>query len=110
MNNMRTGRFDILSKEIIEAAGKVTILPEVVIFEDRHWQGESFRTNLNVPWVGDWWNDRISGIIVVSGTWRFYEHIDYGGTHWDLAQGYYEYISDFGIPNDVISSFQCIAL
>ena len=103
MIEMRNARFEIQPKEI---SGKVT-LPEVVIFEHRHWQGASFRTNLNVPWVGDWWNDRISGIIVASGTWKFYEHINYGGSSWELKQGYYEYISDFGVPNDVISSFQC---
>jgi hypothetical protein len=97
------------SQELIAARAGALALPETVIFEHRHWRGASYRTNLNVPWVGDWWNDKISGIIVVSGTWRFYEHRDYGGQHWDLGTGYYEFISDFGIPNDVISSFQVIA-
>ena len=90
------------------------VIPEVVIYEHRHWQGANYRTNLDVPWVGNWWNDRISGIIVVRGTWRFFEHIDYNktqdGKYWDLGPGYYEYISDFGIPNDVISSFCCIGV
>lgn len=84
-------------------------LPECQIFEHRHWQGRSYRTNLNVPWVGNWWNDKISGIIIASGTWRFFEHIDYGGASWDLGIGYYEFISDHGIPNDVISSFKVIS-
>ena len=108
MNDVTTARFAAQTNELMASIG-TRALPEVVVFEHRNWQGASFRTNLNVPWVGDWWNDRISGIIVVSGTWRFYEHIDYGGLPWDLKQGYYEYIADFGIPNDTISSFQCIS-
>lgn len=84
------------------------MIPEVVIYEHRHWNGASIRTNLNVTWVGDWWNDRISGIIVVRGVWRFFEHRDLTGQYWDLGPGYYEYIADFGIPNDTISSFACI--
>lgn len=84
--------------------------PEVVVYEHRNWGGANLRTNLNVTWVGDWWNDRISGIIVVRGIWRFYEHRDLQGRWWDLKPGYYEYISHFGIPNDTISSFECISL
>lgn len=85
-------------------------LPEIVIYEHRHWQGGSFRTNLDVPWVGAWWNDRISGIIIVSGTWAFYEHRDFGGVQWKLGVGYYEFLPDFGISNDAISSFKCVGI
>ena len=61
-------------------------------------------------WVGSWWNDRISSIIVVNGTWRFYEHKDLQGRYWDLRPGFYRWVVDAGIPNDIISSFQCIGL
>lgn len=84
-------------------------LPEVVICEHIDFGGANERTNLNYYFVGDWWNDKISSIIVVSGTWRFYEHWHYEGRHWDLGPGYYRWVEDAGIPNDLISSFQAIA-
>jgi Peptidase inhibitor family I36 len=35
-------------------------------------------------WVGSDWNDTISSIIVVSGTWQFYTDANYGGEHSNL--------------------------
>jgi hypothetical protein len=64
------------------------VLPEVVVYEHIDFGGAEWRTNLNYSWVGSWWNDRISSIIVVTGTWRFYEHKDFQGRHWDLGPGY----------------------
>lgn len=85
-------------------------LPEVVIFEHIDFGGANDRTNLNWYYVGDWWNDRISSIIVVSGVWRFYQHWHYEGAYWDLGPGYYRWVEAANIPNDMISSFKCIAL
>ena len=65
------------------------IFPEVVVYEHARYGGVEWRTNLNHPYVGDWWNDKISSIIVVSGAWRFFEHANYGGAYWDLGPGYY---------------------
>ena len=49
-------------------------------------------------------------LIVVSGVWRFYRDEYYKGPHWDLGPGYYEsFFSEKG-PDDVVSSFQAIAL
>lgn len=83
-------------------------LPEIEIFQHIDFGGFSARTNLNWYFVGDWWNDKISSIVVVSGTWRFYEHWHYEGRYWDLSEGYYRWVVDAGIPNDIISSFRVI--
>lgn len=83
-------------------------LPEVVVFEHINFGGASWRTNLNYLFVGGWWNDRISSIVVVRGRWRFYQHINYGGAYWDLRQGYYPWVEAANIPNDIISSFRFI--
>ena len=85
-------------------------LPEVVLFEHRGFGGAERRTNFSYIWVGDWWNDKISSIVVVSGTWRFFEHRDYGGRSWDLGPGYYDWVEAVGIPNDLISSFKAIGI
>lgn len=85
-------------------------LPEVVVYWDKDFRGASWRTNLNYSYVGGYWNDRISSIIVVSGIWEFYEHKDYGGWAVRLGPGYYHWVEEVGIPNDKISSFKCISL
>lgn len=86
-------------------------LPEIVVYEHINFGGASWRTNLNYFYVGGWWNDRISAIVIVRGTWRFYQDRDYRGRFWDLrGPGYYPWVVAAGIPNDIISSFRCIAL
>jgi len=65
---------------------------------------------LSFHYVGDYWNDRMSCVIVVSGVWRFFRDDYYKGPHWDLGPGYYEsFFAEKG-PDDVVSSFQCITL
>ena len=85
-------------------------MPEVVLYEHRNFGGAEWRTNLGWGYVGDFWNDKVSAIIVVSGVWRFYEHRDFGGRSWDLGPGYYDWVVAAGIPNDIISSFKAIAI
>lgn len=84
-------------------------LPEIVIYEHSNFSGASVRTNLGWYEVGDWWNDKISSIVVVSGVWRFYEHWHFEGRYWDIGPGYYYRVEEGGIPNDVISSFRIIS-
>ena len=85
-------------------------LPEVVIYDHVGFKGDFARTNLSFHYLGDFWNDRISCLIVVSGIWRFYRDEYYKGPSWDLGPGYYEsFFAEKG-PDDVVSSFQAIAL
>ena len=89
---------------------RASSLPEVVIYDHVGFRGAYARTNLSFLYLGDFWNDRISSLIVVRGVWRFYRDEYYKGDHWDLGPGFYEcFFKDRG-PDDVISSFQAIAL
>ena len=90
---------------MFERPANLDILPEIVAYEDLNYDGFSLRTNLNHRRLSRQLNDRISSIIVVRGTWRFYRDPDYKGDFWDLTVGYYPRI---GSVSDVISSFQCI--
>ncbi|MBT0027690.1 beta/gamma crystallin family protein [Vibrio alginolyticus] len=81
-------------------------MPEIVIYEHIDFGGANARTNLAWKYVGTYWNDKISSIVIVSGLWDFYEHINYGGRKWTLGPGYYRWVADKGIPNDTISSFK----
>ena len=85
-------------------------LPEVVIYDHVGFKGAYARTNLSWNFLGNFWNDRISSLIVVSGVWRFYRDEYYKGDYWDLGPGFYEcFFKDKG-PDDVISSFKAIEL
>ena len=100
------------------AAGKVAVplvtepirLPELVIFDHTGFKGAYARTNLSFHFIGDFWNDRISSLIVVSGVWRFHRDEYYKGDYWDLGPGFYESFFTAKGPDDVVSSFQAIAL
>lgn len=84
-------------------------LPEVVIYEHINFGGASAQTSLNWHFVGDFWSDKTSSIVVLGGRWRFYEHWHYEGRYWDLPPGQYRWVQDNGIPSDCISSFQLIS-
>lgn len=82
-------------------------IPEVVVYKEIDFRGDDFRTNCNVDYVGDWFNDHINSIVVVSGTWTFYQHAGYNRTHrgfeFTLKPGYYPNLEHQGI-----SSYKCI--
>ncbi|MBA3272400.1 MAG: beta/gamma crystallin family protein [Chthoniobacterales bacterium] len=85
-------------------------LPEIVIYDHSGFKGAYARTNLSFLFLGEYWNDRISSLVIASGIWRFYRDEYYKGDHWDLGPGFYEcFFTDAG-PDDVVSSFQAIEL
>jgi hypothetical protein len=87
-------------------------LPEVVIYSNINYGGHELRTNLNFRLLASRFNDDISSVIVVRGTWRFYRDPHYTGDYWDLPPGFYPNLYSPNHPghaHDVISSFQCIA-
>lgn len=85
-------------------------LPEIVVYDHVGFKGAYARTNLSFHFLGDFWNDRISSVIVVSGVWRFYRDEYYKGDYWDLGPGFYESFFTAAGPDDVVSSFQAIQL
>jgi Beta/Gamma crystallin len=85
-------------------------LPEIIIYDHVGFKGAYARTNLSFHYLGDFWNDRVSCVIVVSGIWRFYRDEYYKGDYWDLGPGFYECFFTEAGPDDVVSSFQAVAL
>ena len=85
-------------------------LPEIVVYDHVGFKGAYARTNLSFHYLGDFWNDRISSVIVVNGVWRFYRDEYYKGDHWDLGPGFYESFFTAAGPDDAVSSFQAISL
>ena len=99
-----------IGKEERRPSRDIVRLPELVIYDHICFGGAYARTNLSFLYIGDFWDDRISSVIVVSGIWRFYRDEYYKGPHWDLGPGYYESFFTEKGPDDVVSSFQCVAL
>jgi beta/gamma crystallin len=93
-----------------EPSHEMIRLPELVIYDHIGFKGAYARTNLSFHYIGDFWNDRISSLIIVGGIWRFYRDEYYKGPSWDLGPGYYESFFTEKGPDDVVSSFQAVAL
>jgi hypothetical protein len=74
-------------------------LPEIVVYDHVGFKGAYARTNLSFHFLGDFWNDRISSVVVVNGVWRFYR-----------GPGFYESFFTAAGPDDAVSSFQAISL
>ncbi|GAB3990384.1 hypothetical protein GCM10028807_17430 [Spirosoma daeguense] len=70
---------------------------------------DSFRTSFNVDLKGHSLDKNISAIIIYSGYWQFFDS-DGKALGSILGPGHYARVSDFGIPNDQISSFRCVSL
>jgi len=100
------------------------IIPEIEVFEDAGFQGNSWRFNRPADWgwtyVGSDWNDKISSVVVISGTWRFFENaLDFhhqdseGGARVTVGPGFYSFVEhpDFGggMANDSISAILCVS-
>ena len=83
-------------------------LPEIVVYHDDDFGGPSIRTNLSCVYFSqdDGWNDEISSIIVVSGTWTMFTDKEYGGDSVVLKPGYYPNMASIQMQNDTISSFR----
>jgi hypothetical protein len=79
---------------------------KVVVFWDANFSGERMFSDHDVSWVGNHWNDQISSIKVISGVWKFYFDINYGGESMRLRPGVYPFVGPHW--NDQISSFRCV--
>lgn len=88
----------------LAAAPACTRLAEIAIYEHINWGGVKDQTTLNWVYVGGFWNDKISSIVVLGGVWRLFEHRDFTGQSWDFGPGQYA-----SIPNDIVSSFKLIS-
>lgn len=92
-------------------------MAECTIFNRRAFGGDTYHVTQSISdlrgvrrGLGGFgnWNDEISAIKVHSGTWRFFEHVNYSGQSWDLGPGDYPWVPDLGIPDNTISSIQLL--
>ncbi len=96
----------------LSLASPATAISQVIVFEDSNMQGTHkhfFSEDPNLKNSDDgFWNDRISSIVVISGTWAFYDDSIVDSIerprHVELTPGVYPNLKDKGIPNDGISA------
>jgi hypothetical protein len=85
-------------------------MAKIILFEDTNLSGKSviFSKSGN---TGSSFNDKISSLVVVSGTWYLFKDSDFSGTSWYLTShggpdgdGVYPSYKDWGGENDKVSS------
>lgn len=90
-------------------------MAKIIVFDKQNFEGKNTQIyNDNVESLkGTGLNNDISSIIVISGTWELYEHINYEGKSWTVSDsggptqdGTYPTYKDWSGPNNAIGSFK----
>jgi len=79
---------------------------EMIVYRDADYGGQSQEFYSGEPNVGDYWNDQISSVQIVSGVGAFFWEVGFQGERFTAGPGGYRYVGDHW--NDQISSFRCI--
>jgi hypothetical protein len=93
------------------------IMPSIIVFKDADFPfgDQTWEFSLPSGWgysyVGDSWNDSISSVMVLSGTWQFFEHAGFKGASTTVGPGWYTWVENpqFNMQNDTISSIRCVS-
>lgn len=86
-------------------------MAEIVLFEHANFHGAhkhlyDSETNLNAT-DDNFFNDKVSSFVVLSGRWRFFRDADFRGPASRIfGPGRYNWVEAEDIPNDSISSVQ----
>jgi hypothetical protein len=87
--------------EMMQGAGP---MPQIVAFENEDFIGDHFHLFGNMKDLGKWGNS-ISSLVILSGTWEFFDDEDFKGTSMGtLGPGMYANVTDKGLKNNSISS------
>jgi hypothetical protein len=81
-------------------------IPQIIIFDNEDFLGDHTHIFGNMQDLGKWGNS-ISSIIVLSGTWEFFDDEDFKGTKMgNLGPGMYKDVTEKGLKNNSISSIR----
>ena len=84
-------------------------MAEIILFEHINFHGAHkhlYGSESNLAASDDSsFNDKISSFVINSGTWQFFRDTNFAGpASTVLGPGRYNWVENFGIPNDSISS------
>ena len=89
--------------EAIRSAGD---MPQIVAFDNENFLGDHTHTLGDIKDLGKWGNS-ISSMVILSGTWEFFDDEDFKGTKMaTLGPGMYPKVTDKGIKDNSISSIR----
>jgi Beta/Gamma crystallin len=89
-----------------EAMRPANDIPQIVAFDDVDFLGDHTHVFGDIKDLGKWGNS-ISSIIILGGTWEFFDDEDFKGTKMaTLGPGTYPQVTDKGIKDNSISSIR----
>jgi Beta/Gamma crystallin len=87
--------------ETVRASGN---MPQIIAFDTEEFVGDHTHIFGNMRDLGTWGN-RISSLIILSGTWEFFDDENFTGTSLGtLGPGMYANVTAKGLKNNSISS------
>jgi hypothetical protein len=89
--------------EAMRSAGN---MPQIIAFDNENFLGDHTHVLGNMKDLGKWGNS-ISSMVILSGTWDFFDDEDFKGTKIaTLGPGMYPRVADKGIKDNSISSIR----
>lgn len=90
--------------------GSLKVIPEIVISHSYTFQPsyQDWRFNISYSDVGPFWSTNMRSIMVLSGTWAFYQLPDFKGEKVVLQPGYYPKEQTLNSLGGTIGSFQIV--
>jgi beta/gamma crystallin len=93
----------VTAGETLRASGD---MPQIIVFDDDNFLGDHAHVFGNMKDLGKWGNS-ISSIIILSGTWDFFDDEDFQGAKMvTLGPGMYPRVTDKGFKDNSISSIR----
>jgi hypothetical protein len=92
-----------------EASRSAGGIPQMVAFDHENFLGDHTHVFGNMKELGKWDNS-ISSMVILSGTWEFFDEEDFKGTKMaTLGPGVYPKVTAKGIKDNSISSIRLVS-
>jgi hypothetical protein len=92
-----------------EASRSAGGIPQMVAFDNENFLGDHTHVFGNMKELGKWDNS-ISSMVILSGTWEFFDEEDFKGTKMaTLGPGVYPKVTAKGIKDNSISSIRLVS-
>ena len=84
-------------------------LPQIIAFDKKNFEGDHTHVFGDMPKL-DKWDNSISSMIILSGTWEFFDDQDLKGTPMaKLGPGMYSDVTQHGLKDNSISSIRLVS-
>ncbi len=89
--------------------GRAGEMPQIIAFDGAEWTGDHTPVVGDMPRLGRW-DHSISSLIILSGTWEFFDADDFTGTNMaTLGPGVYPRVTEKGLKDNSISSIRLVS-